>query len=329
MNGQWNLTYQDSSTFGPGFRLASTVSAWYLPGSQSVIQRTSNSYDGNGFLISTLVEQMDSGSWRPRQRATFMIDLRGYDTLYTSETWVDTQWVYQNRTSFVNDSTGRVLQAIDCTWQSNQWVNQRRQTLSYPPDRSFHYLSEDWLGGAWVPTLREVEQYDVNGNLTSEVYEYYVSGAWVLRSSLVNTYNTAALLIHGECQGEDGSFYARDGFDNKYYFSGRSIDIAYRTLITGVEQTSGSAPSSYQLLQNYPNPFNPTTTIRYSLPKESFVTLIVYNTLGQQVAEPVSEQQQAGYHNVEFRADGLASGVYFYRLQTGDFVQTKRLLLLK
>jgi aminopeptidase N len=92
---------------------------------------------------------------------------------------------------------------------------------------------------------------------------------------------------------------------------------------------SSGEPSSYTLDQNYPNPFNPSTTIRYGLPHNSFVTVTVYNTLGQQVAQLVNEQQQRGYQDVVLRGDGMASGVYFYTLRAGDFVQTKKLVLMK
>jgi hypothetical protein len=88
-------------------------------------------------------------------------------------------------------------------------------------------------------------------------------------------------------------------------------------------------PHSYAVFQNYPNPFNPSTTIRYALPHSSRVSLTVYNTLGQQVAHLVNEQQQAGYHDAVFNGNGVASGVYYYRLQADDFVQTRKLLLLK
>ncbi len=90
-----------------------------------------------------------------------------------------------------------------------------------------------------------------------------------------------------------------------------------------------SLPKQFTLDQNYPNPFNPSTTIHYGLPHSLFVTLTVYNTLGQQVAQLVNEQQQAGYHDVVFRGDGLASGVYFYRIQAGGFTSVRRLLLLR
>jgi hypothetical protein len=83
------------------------------------------------------------------------------------------------------------------------------------------------------------------------------------------------------------------------------------------------------LSQNYPNPFNPSTSIRYAVPQSSFVTLTIYNTLGQRVAKLVNEQQQAGYHDVVFRGEGCASGVYFYRLQAGTFSQTRKLVLTR
>jgi hypothetical protein len=83
------------------------------------------------------------------------------------------------------------------------------------------------------------------------------------------------------------------------------------------------------LKQNYPNPFNPSTTIRYGLPHKSQVSLIVYNTLGQLVSQLVSGEQEAGYHEVRFDASYLSSGMYFYRLQAGDFVQARKLLLLR
>jgi hypothetical protein len=102
------------------------------------------------------------------------------------------------------------------------------------------------------------------------------------------------------------------------------------TISVSVEDRNDeSIPVTYGLAQNYPNPFNPSTTIRYGLPHTTFVTLTIYNTLGQQVAQLVNEQQQAGYHDVVFRGDGLASGVYFYRLDAGSYTNVKKLLLLK
>ncbi len=88
-------------------------------------------------------------------------------------------------------------------------------------------------------------------------------------------------------------------------------------------------PTHFTLEQNYPNPFNPSTTIRYALPNSGPVHLAVFNTLGQQVAELVNATQDAGHHFVQFNGAGVASGVYFYRLQAGDFRDTKKFVLMK
>jgi dienelactone hydrolase len=96
-----------------------------------------------------------------------------------------------------------------------------------------------------------------------------------------------------------------------------------------VERLLSDLPDDFTLGQNYPNPFNPSTTIRYGLPHRSHVMLTVFNTLGQEVAQLVNGDLEAGYHEVRFDASGLSSGVYFYRLQAGTFVETRKLLLLR
>ena len=88
-------------------------------------------------------------------------------------------------------------------------------------------------------------------------------------------------------------------------------------------------PTEYSLSQNYPNPFNPTTKIQYSLPEASNVKLSIYNNLGQEVMQLVNETQSAGKYIIDFNAQNLQSGVYFYRLQTGKSVEAKKMLLLK
>jgi photosystem II stability/assembly factor-like uncharacterized protein len=101
--------------------------------------------------------------------------------------------------------------------------------------------------------------------------------------------------------------------------------------IEDVDRNYPQQPGTYMLSQNYPNPFNPVTTIQFDISKASFVTLKVYNVLGQEVATLVNEKREAGRYDFEFRTSdfGLSSGVYFYRLQTSNFTDTKRLLFLK
>jgi hypothetical protein len=102
----------------------------------------------------------------------------------------------------------------------------------------------------------------------------------------------------------------------------------YGTLLA-VVPTAPVLPARCELLQNYPNPFNPSTTISYALPSRSHVTLTVFNALGQQVATLANEVEEAGSHDVRFDGSGLASGVYFYRLNAADYVNTRRMNLVK
>jgi len=90
-----------------------------------------------------------------------------------------------------------------------------------------------------------------------------------------------------------------------------------------------SAPKNFALYQNYPNPFNPATTIIYDLPSDNFVSLKVYDLLGQEVATLVSDHQRAGRHIKQFTAGKFASGVYFYRLRAGDFSETRKMLVIR
>lgn len=98
---------------------------------------------------------------------------------------------------------------------------------------------------------------------------------------------------------------------------------------TAVNEKFDPLRKTYSLEQNYPNPFNPTTTIRYSLEKESPVTLKIYNSLGQQVRVLAEGFKQAGGYEATFDASGLSSGIYFYSLQAGDFRQVRRMMLVK
>ena len=101
-------------------------------------------------------------------------------------------------------------------------------------------------------------------------------------------------------------------------------------LVTSVEPLSSrSIPKEFQLEQNYPNPLNPTTTIQFALPKRSSVTLKIFDILGRHITTLVDEEFEPGEYKVHFEAGEFASGVYFYRIQTEEFVRTKKLMLMK
>ena len=128
-----------------------------------------------------------------------------------------------------------------------------------------------------------------------------------------------------------GTVWNTDSFP----FSKSGVDAAGQTggwLVDGwgYENTAERAlPSNHSLSQNYPNPFNPVTTIDFALPEDEHVSLSVYNVLGKQVEEIVTGYLTAGNHSVTFQAENLPSGVYFYRLEAGNFMQMKKMVLIK
>ena len=106
-------------------------------------------------------------------------------------------------------------------------------------------------------------------------------------------------------------------------------DIRIEGIVADIEENNDNISYDFLLGQNYPNPFNPVTNIRYSLPKASNVVIQIYNSLGQKVAELIDEQKSAGYHSVQFDGSNFASGIYYYRIETGSFVQVKKMLLVR
>jgi hypothetical protein len=115
------------------------------------------------------------------------------------------------------------------------------------------------------------------------------------------------------------------------YFFNTASPVVPAKVIAGPSATAEveETPREFSLSANYPNPFNPSTVIRYALPHASVVTLEVYAVTGERVRVLVQEAQEAGVYNVNFDAQGLASGMYFYRIRTGDFVATKKMLLMR
>jgi hypothetical protein len=114
-----------------------------------------------------------------------------------------------------------------------------------------------------------------------------------------------------------------------YFYRLKQIDFSGQYEYSDEIEIEVNGPLTFRLEQNYPNPFNPSTLITYSVPENGFVKLSVYNLVGEEVSVLVKEEVDAGFYEVEFNAVNLPSGIYFYRLQTPNFTQTKKMILLK
>ncbi len=202
--------------------------------------------------------------------------------------------------------------------------------------------------GIDVPILISPPDSAVNVS-TSPTFEWTPLNGAVSYTLQISAFGSFLNFVVNQ-SGINSTSYSVNGLEEnkKLYWRVRGATANYEGLFSQVYRfTTGSTSSvneydnlyTYNLGQNYPNPFNPTTVIKYQLAKPGFVTISIYNMLGIEVAKLVNEEKPAGSYEVEYDAThlparisargGYASGVYFYRLQAGEFVETKKMVLMK
>jgi len=159
--------------------------------------------------------------------------------------------------------------------------------------------------------------YDGNNNRTEWLFQTWDGTAWVNYYKHLYTYDGNNNQTEWLYQEWDGSAWVNILKYSYTYTPATAINEEFNSVY------------SYSLSNNYPNPFNPSTKIKYSIPNESKVIIKVYDVLGKEIETLVSEEKPAGTYEVTWYAENLPSGVYFYQLKAGSFVETKKMILLK
>ncbi len=198
------------------------------------------------------------------------------------------------------------------------------------------YISSDY-GNNWTLSLNEPWVTSILTIGSNIFVGSFGNGVW--RST---NYGNSWIQINDGLAS--GAYYVLSlGYDSQYLFDGTNGSSIWRRplsqVVTGLDAATNLQPKDFTLRQNYPNPFNPSTTIKFQIPNASFVNLKVYDILGNEVATLVNEEKPVGNYEVNFSAIGgsassgnaysLSSGIYFYKLQSGSFVETKKMILLK
>ncbi len=189
------------------------------------------------------------------------------------------------------------------------------------------YRSQD-DGNSWIRINNGLESGNIRGMTINPRGDLYVGtlGGGVFHSSdngeTWTSENAGLINLYVSSITQDAQGYLYVGTDGNGVFRSTAST-------TSVAEEVQTATIGFVLAQNYPNPFNPSTTIRFSLPRPGFITLKIYNLLGEEVATLVQEQCEAGEHRVQWQAHDLPSGVYVYRVQAGEFVQSRKLLLMR
>ena len=185
--------------------------------------------------------------------------------------------------------------------------------LFSPPDQS--EVDSSSVMFSWFSSQQLVTKYWIEIDTTEQFTSSFIDSTVTDTNYVFNNLQTTA------------SYWWRVKAYNAVGWGEFSEVWKFTTNIVSVE--SEEIPIEYALQQNFPNPFNPTTTIKYSVPELSKVKLTLFNLLGEEIATLVIEEKVAGYYTVAFNAARLPSGIYFYRLQAGDFIQTKKMILMK
>jgi len=320
-----------------GNHLSDTYQLWQNS-SWNNDQRFLSTYDGNSNLLLIITELWDNG-WKNGFRETNTYDSNGNGLTSLNEKW-DTNfniWVGELRNSASYNASNNITQQTYEIYDFTEWRYKDRYTYSYDANENLiSNLYEAWLNGQWSNWGFYGYTYDINNNLLTSIYQLWNNGAWenVWKQSYQYDSNNNLTTgnyyswINSSWTPADGSLIFRDDGNNSFGFYGFKITVVYKNSPTYID-TEKVALTDYLLSQNYPNPFNPSTSIKYTITSRQFVQLKVYVVLGNEVATLVDEEKPAGSYEVEFNASKLSSGVYFYKIQAGSYVETKKMILIK
>ena len=282
-------------------------------------------YNTGDYVFEKLEEQWMEGEWKNSLLDVYTYNAQNQVVSDTSFWWPDTAWKASVELVYAYNNDGNINDMVTKFWESEQLGLQNKYHVAY-----------EYISGTSLPTNVENQEWDLQNSLWFNTWRdlYTYDGANVIQNHATEVWSGSDWMPGSQDE------YTYDGNGNldvilsQYWDGSQWINSFKQThtwaLITSIESGNGSAiPASYSLEQNYPNPFNPATVIKYAVKADGFVTLKVYDILGNEVASLVNERQSQGIYTVNFNADKLSSGVYIYKLQSGSYSAAKKMLLIR
>jgi len=339
-NGGINWIHQTSGTLSPinGIQFIDTNTGWAVGGIIGPLPKKENdsSYIDPGVILKTV----DGGANWIKQLDTVQCPLYGISFLNDNIGFVTGfNWYYSTE--------GRILNTAD---GGSNWVCQVYSQWYGFTDVFFLDPNKGWAVGLNNMDYEGIVFHTSNGGVPVELTSFAAisngkevilnwstatelnnRGFEIQRSLDGNEFYTIGFINgYGTTTEQHNYIYSDKLLDNgKYFYRLKQVDYDGSYEYSDIIEVDFHSFSSFLLEQNYPNPFNPNTVISYQLPVGGDVTLKVYDILGNEIATLVNEYKPVGRYEVEFNASALPSGVYFYQLKAGEFISTKKMILLK
>ncbi len=330
-NESWKENHRIKYTYDLAYNLIEFSSVYYNENSVwENVTRNTYSYDEKNNLLTEVQFSWNGSEWGEFVRREFTYDENNNTTSSTFSIFGNL--VYRNIFTY-DEQNNKITETID-SWINSQWVTDGKYTNTFDSMNNLvGYLFQQSNGTVLVNSL----EYFANFNQLNQIID------WQLLSYKPSNLGSPASWV----PSRKGEHYYDANNNKTFYKDSSSSDegLTWRLFMyeafdwtsaaTSVEDNN-IQPNEYNLSQNYPNPFNPTTTIEYSISdnftkqsQELNVTLKVYDILGNEVVTLVNENQKPGTYKINFNASNLASGMYIYKIQAGNFNQVRKMMLLK
>ena len=301
----WHVKVKSASDLGPWSNTSNFVTTLSLPAIPQIVSAISNKM-GYITLKWKKVESADRYSYQVAYDQGFTNIFKSGST---SDTVNDISWFSEGKKYYWR------LQATNLAG-SGSWSDAVDFTLLYTPTNlALQIGAPNEITLTWVDNSTIKDGYIIER-----------------KQSPQTSFSVIDTLKGGGAEYIDKSIEPGQTYTYRIKAYKDSLESEYSneaSLLLDVKGEKVGIPTEYSISQNYPNPFNPTTKIEFALPKTGLTKIIIYDFLGREVQTLINKELNAGYHEINIDAKNLPSGVYFYRIQSGDFVQTKKMILMK
>lgn len=342
-DNNWENLFKNSYTYNDNNKIISDILLDWNQSKWDSLVRIDYYYNSKGFLSRDILKEYISNGWINKRKTTNEYDSSNNLINMTEKSWVNNKWLNLYSIIEFYSTKNKKDSILFMTWNADKWKNFLKSTFYYNNESKTSLdsiVGKKWASVAWKNAIKRVYTlYDENNNSIEQVDKHWNAGSWENDSKSLYSYNEYNLIKGAVSKIWDGSnwvsgigvlYFNYDDFFVGFITNGYTV---HYSVITDVKNSNTANMQSLKLYQNYPNPFNPSTVIRYEIPKNSFVAIKVYNVLGKEVASLVNKFEPEGFHEINFNANNLSSGIYMYRIsvtnETENFSIVKKMILAK